>query len=871
MSRHVVVMLLVLSPASLWAADAAKTSYGSETTPEEGPREKALKTLRAAILKAPEDVGAHRAYQTAMINLGRYLQVKKEYEQRLSRRGSSALDHYLLANLEDDMSRARRLVAEGIQRDKGNRWLRWQECLLKTYGLYMHGQEEEAMKTLDSFPPQQRDPSEYHLYRSVVLNQLGRLDEAMVDVKQAIAAWPNSPIAYELRATIEILQNKPAAALDSYAKAERLGDFAAVHVGRSIVLWDQGKIPQAKAELKKALQSPRDNNNWACSQAYAHFILNEHEQAKQSALLVQRLSPEETCAVQVLASSRLVDRQMDEAERIANAALDQNPHDQNGLIAMAMVHLWRGRYKEAAAYFQKDLDRIPNSSNLLVEKAVALIYSGDCDAADVELKKARQLAPGSPEIDRAEGVCANARRSYQSAIKHFRAVLRVLPEDYESYEGLASAQTYLERYDEARLSYLKAARFAPNLQEKERITNYLKSQEYSRKSTFQPFPKDEKAKAVVYAKAKTLPIGRLLAYEERQQRFTGTPWSAASPVYRTTETFSSNVPPAWSSDGKILYVPRDGITALDVETGRTRPVLAFPKRRVPHLSAGELKLLSSEDEDEPEPPWWVRPIHRTLRAWAQWRLASYGGDRISGFSLSRDSQTLYFILWHEGLFGQTARLERIQVDGRGREVLQTAGAHRWLQFYFHTLSGRMIVSSDKLYLFEPASKKSHPILDESGFSPQFSFSPDGRRVAVAHGFGEDQELHILNLDTGRKSYLAVHGREPGWSPDGKKIAYIFKQKELRLYDLASGQVERVVGQLEQDTEEPEDLPRLQQGVVWSPDSRFAAYTLGALRDSETKEPIKSATCIADIIGRKEWCVAKDFTNMSWSPTAWHGS
>jgi Tol biopolymer transport system component len=109
-------------------------------------------------------------------------------------------------------------------------------------------------------------------------------------------------------------------------------------------------------------------------------------------------------------------------------------------------------------------------------------------------------------------------------------------------------------------------------------------------------------------------------------------------------------------------------------------------------------------------------------------------------------------------------------------------------------------------------------------------SPDGTKIAflAEEGKGEARrrDLYVMNVDgTGRKK-IGENARDPAWSPDGKKIAYlkgefdkhtvvVFATKRLFIHDLATGETREHANK---------DLEHL-FSLDWSTDGRWFVTTV----------------------------------------------
>ncbi|RKX25108.1 MAG: protease [Candidatus Zixiibacteriota bacterium] len=99
-----------------------------------------------------------------------------------------------------------------------------------------------------------------------------------------------------------------------------------------------------------------------------------------------------------------------------------------------------------------------------------------------------------------------------------------------------------------------------------------------------------------------------------------------------------------------------------------------------------------------------------------------------------------------------------------------------------------------------------------------SWSPDGRMIAMISDKSGEEELYLYSLDSKKTERLTTdgycHKYGTSWSPDSKKL--VFSDKELKLYyvDIATK------GKKQIDEATRDEI----RDFVWSPDSRYLAYT-----------------------------------------------
>lgn len=104
------------------------------------------------------------------------------------------------------------------------------------------------------------------------------------------------------------------------------------------------------------------------------------------------------------------------------------------------------------------------------------------------------------------------------------------------------------------------------------------------------------------------------------------------------------------------------------------------------------------------------------------------------------------------------------------------------------------------------------------------WSPDGKSVLFISDKTGEEELYLVNPDGGEWKQLTKNGfgfrMQPVWSPDSKYIIFSDKFMKLNLVDAATGTI-KVVDQSDYDDAwERWGI----QDYVWSPDSRWIAYT-----------------------------------------------
>lgn len=147
---------------------------------------------------------------------------------------------------------------------------------------------------------------------------------------------------------------------------------------------------------------------------------------------------------------------------------------------------------------------------------------------------------------------------------------------------------------------------------------------------------------------------------------------------------------------------------------------------------------------------------------------------------------------------------RFSPDGRNIAVIRSGTRHRLLVADADGKGERALAEADEIY--------------------DFSWSPDGRRIALARRVGEESGILVVSDDNSepplqlKNASQALRIVSARWSPDGGKVAYIVhplngESRQLWVRYLDSGREQRI---------SPENL-QIQQPPDWSADGRRLLY------------------------------------------------
>jgi tetratricopeptide (TPR) repeat protein len=273
------------------------------------------------------------------------------------------------------------------------------------------------------------------------LRQLGRLQEAERSFMEAIRLAPSLALAHSGLGRLLQMEGRLEEALRSCETAARLQpDFAAAHRDLAGVLQEQGRLEEAVGEYSVALRLQPGDAEVHNDVATALQQLGRFDQAIHHFREAARLAPQFSLPQSGLgATLRMVGR-LDEARLACEAAVRLQPDVALAHYELANVLQGQRRYAEALDHYQTALQLQPGALEVHCALAVVLERLGRRAEGREHMTEALRLAPDAVTAHASMGSALEALGLLQAARAEFEQTLRLAPE-------FASGRLALDRID----------------------------------------------------------------------------------------------------------------------------------------------------------------------------------------------------------------------------------------------------------------------------------------------------------------------------------------------------------------------------------------------------------------------------------------
>jgi Flp pilus assembly protein TadD/mono/diheme cytochrome c family protein len=267
-----------------------------------------------------------------------------------------------------------------------------------------------------------------HYNLGAALQAEGRIDEAIPELRKAVAARPDAATAHNNLGAALQTQGKLEAALSEYSEVVRLRpDDASAHFNLGQALLAEGHLGEAGLHYREALRLEPDD-------AGAHAQLGAVLQASGDG---------------------------DEAIRHFREALRLDPDQHYARLNLGQALAGRGDWAAAQGVFREALAQKPADVDARDGLGLALLALGQTDEAMGAFREVLRTSPQDATAHDALAQTLFARGQIEEAVRHFREVVRARPRDADACNNLGSALAAQGQMAEAATEFERALSLEP--------------------------------------------------------------------------------------------------------------------------------------------------------------------------------------------------------------------------------------------------------------------------------------------------------------------------------------------------------------------------------------------------------------------------
>jgi len=434
--------------SALQRADAAfRAGYAAM---QAGKLEEARKDFAESVRLAPNLPEPHQALGSILGQMDRPGEAIPEFEKALKLKPGDAATIGNLSAAHEGFGR--KLAAEGKLDEAA-------------------GQIREALKTLDSMPPDSEAGRDIDKRKAELQDEAGSIKaqekqwlEAEAAFREALRLNPDIGAGPHMHLGVVLVEEKEfQPALAELDKAVQLAPKSAAtqfQLGRGLAA--VGNDEEAVPHLQEALKLSPNLPGGVLELAMALQRLGRQEESIPLFLQAIEAEPHNAMALTNLGLALTQTGKASQAVPFLQRALAETPNDPVVLENMGVAELQQSHFDEAIVQFEKAQKLDSANPQLHYDLGLAYKLKDRMDDAVRELLKAASLGPTLPDPSYTLGILYMQLGKLQESVTQLRAFLALRPNSGDGWAVLGSVLKQLERRDEAEAALRKAVELLPN-------------------------------------------------------------------------------------------------------------------------------------------------------------------------------------------------------------------------------------------------------------------------------------------------------------------------------------------------------------------------------------------------------------------------
>lgn len=288
--------------------------------------------------------------------------------------------------------------------------------------------------------PDYKKQSWFYIKKAIVLESMGKIDQAALTLEQAIQIESEIEILFDLWIKLGDLYNKYSnyeKALSAYNEASKLNPNEA---------WLYGRL----GEIHSLLNQPK-----SAVSSYQKALLLEKDKIEASTWLIK------------LGDLNIADGHLDQAEQFYKEAIEKNPEKALYRILLANALFEQQKFNESLREYKKAAELEPDYNNNLSYLAkLGIIYNNikSYEEAITIFQKVLEIDPKNSSTLRLLGNTYYSMEKMELALKSYQTAVLINPQleqDSQFLLRIAHTLYILEQYEEVKIIINKALNLEP--------------------------------------------------------------------------------------------------------------------------------------------------------------------------------------------------------------------------------------------------------------------------------------------------------------------------------------------------------------------------------------------------------------------------
>ena len=316
------------------------------------------------------------------------------------------------------------------------------------------GRSDQALSVLDeALRAHAKDP-DLHMARAVILITQGKADPALAELQQQDQDRQNNPaVKYQLGRAL-LLKGKGKEATAAWEESARLQpNYLEPKLALATYALDNRHYDEAQRRADQVLAGAPGNVTAQIVRADALQGLGRLPEAKVLLTNLRQQFPGNPTIDLEYALLSLRDRDPGEAEKVFRAHYAPGQDNMRPLTGLVEALFVQKRGEEALRLIQADLAKAPGRPAVLMLLANSQAVAGQTDAAVQTLEQLAGAHPDLPGVQMRLGQLQGAKGEMQSALADFQKARALAPQSAEPLLALAEAEERLGQADAARQDY----------------------------------------------------------------------------------------------------------------------------------------------------------------------------------------------------------------------------------------------------------------------------------------------------------------------------------------------------------------------------------------------------------------------------------